>query len=88
MATSVYFLCAVTSASCAVLLGRMFWIHRYRARKLLLWSGVCFACFAVSNSLMFTDMVMVHTAGMTIARAATACVAGAVLLFGLIWDAE
>jgi hypothetical protein len=43
MATAVYFLCALTSACCAVLLGRMFWLHRYRARRLLLWSSLSFA---------------------------------------------
>lgn len=88
MATAVYFLCALTSAACAVLLFRVFWQHRRRARRLMLWSSLSFAWFAVSNALVFTDLVILQTAELAVARAATACVASAFLLFGLIWETE
>lgn len=88
MATVVYFLCALTSAGCALLLFRLFWWHRLRATRLALWSGLSFAWFAISNALVFVDFVMPGTGGFAIARAATACVAGALLLFGLIWETE
>ena len=88
MATAVYFLCALTSAVCAILLFRLFWQHRRRATRLALWSSLSFAWFAVSNALVFADLVILRTGELAIARAATACVAGALLLFGLIWETE
>ena len=88
MANAVYFLCALTSAVCAILLFRLFWRHGRRARRLALWSSLSFAWFAVSNALVFADFVVFRTGGLAIARAATACVAGALLLFGLIWETE
>ena len=88
MATAVYFLCAVTSAACAVLLFRMYLRHRHEATRLALWSSVSFGWFAVSNSLVFVDLVIFRSAEWAIARAATACLASAVLLFGLILETE
>ena len=86
MATAVYFLCAATSVACAVLLFRTFWQHRGRVRPLVLWSSLSFAGFAVSNAIVFVDLVILRTGELAVARAATACFASAVLLFGLIWD--
>jgi hypothetical protein len=88
MATAVYFLCALTSAGCAVLLSRMYWRYRRGARRLVFWSSLSFAWFAISNLLVFTDLVMLPTVELAVARAATACIASALLLFGLIWETE
>jgi hypothetical protein len=66
----------------------MYWRHRSRVTPLLFWSSLAFAWFAVSNALVFTDFVALETADLTVARAVTACLAGASLLFGLIWNAE
>jgi hypothetical protein len=49
---------------------------------------VSFGWFAMSNALVLADLVIFRTAGWAIARAATACLAGTVLLFGLIWETE
>ncbi len=84
----VYVLCAVTSAACATLLFRMFWRHRRHATRLVLWSSLSFAGFAVSNALVLADFVVLGTPALAIARAATACVASAVLLFALVWETE
>ena len=88
MATAVYFLCAVMSAACALLLFRMFWRHRRRATRLAFWSSLAFAWFAVSNVLVFADLVVLETGDLAVARAATACLGGGCLLFGLIWETE
>lgn len=85
MATAVYLLCAVTSALCAVLLLREF---RRRGTRLLLWSSLSFAGFAVSNSLVFTDFVLWPERDLTLIRSLTACGAVALLVFGLVWDLE
>lgn len=86
MASAVYLLCALTSAACAILLFRLFWRHRHHATRLALWSSLSFGWFTISNALAFTDLVVLRTADLAIARAATACIASAVLLFGLIWE--
>ena len=86
--TTVYALCALISAACAIALSQLFWRHRHRTTRLVFWSTVSFAWFAVSNALVFADLVMLQPGELVIARAATACVAGALLLFGLIWETE
>ena len=86
MATVVYLLCAVASAGCAVLLFWVFWQHRGRVRPLALWTGLCFTGFAVSNSLVVIDLVVLQNRALAVARAATACAASGLLLFGLISD--
>lgn len=86
MATVVYLLCAVASASCAVALFRVFWHHRGQATSLVFWTGLCFAGFAISNSLVVIDLVLLRNGALAVARAATACAASGFLLFGLIWD--
>lgn len=86
MAAAVYLLCAVTSALCAALL-----IREYRRRprtRLLLWSSLSFTALAVSNALVFTDFVVLPDVDLSVVRAATACAAVALLLFGLVWEAE
>lgn len=86
MATVVYLLCAVASAGCAVLLSWVFWQHRGHVKPLVLWTGLCFAGFAVSNSLVVIDRVVLQNRALIVGRAATACAASSLLLFGLIWD--
>lgn len=49
----VYILCAVTSAICCVLLARA---YRRNGVTLLLWSAVCFGCFALNNILLTIDL--------------------------------
>ena len=88
IAGGVYVLCAGTSAACASLLFRAMWIYRSRARALVLWSACSFATFAVSNALAVTDLVILQDARLAVARAATACLASALLLLGLITEAS
>ena len=56
--------------------------------RLALWSSLSFAGFAVSNALVFADLAILQTGELAIARAATACAGGALLLGGLIWETE
>jgi len=88
MGSAIYLLCAVASAGCAALLFRTFWFHRGHVRSLVLWTGLSFAGFAISNALVFVDLVILRAERLGGARAATACAASALLLFGLIWDAS
>lgn len=86
MSSLVYILNFLTFAACATLLGRAYWRVRQR---LLLWSGLCFAGLAISNLLVFLDLVILPTQiDLYLARLVTAAVAMLLLIFGLIWEGE
>jgi Family of unknown function (DUF5985) len=83
MASAVYLLAAFTSLACAVLLLRGYARGR---RRLLLWSGLCFAGLTVSNCLVFVDIVLLPAVDLFPLRLVTTTLSLAVLLFGLIWE--
>jgi hypothetical protein len=56
--------------------------------RLLLWSGLCFAALAVSNLVLFADLVVFQGVDMSLWRSSIALVGIATLLYGLIWDAQ
>jgi hypothetical protein len=87
LAEMVYLLCAVTSIVCAVLLARGY--ARSRAR-ILLWSTMSFCFFALNNILLFVDLVIFPGPQHDLSplRDITALLAGMVLVYGLIWDAD
>lgn len=85
MAVLVYLLCGFTSAGCAVLLLREY--RRARSR-LLLWMLLSFVGLTLSNVLIFLDFVVVRGVSLALPRALTTFTATALLLVGLIWDAD
>ncbi|MCE9669198.1 DUF5985 family protein [Myxococcus stipitatus] len=86
MAEAVYILCALTSVACAVLLLRGW---KRSQSRLLLWSGLCFVGMAVSNVLLFVDLVILPTTiDLYMPRLLATLASVAVLLYGLIWDAS
>jgi hypothetical protein len=87
MAEAVYALCALTSIACAVMLLRGY--VRSRAR-FLLWSSLCFVALAVNNVLLFVDNVIYRDVEWISPawRSGVALLGIALLLYGLIWDAE
>jgi hypothetical protein len=85
MAPIIYLLCAVAAFLCAVLLLRAYWRGRYR---LLLWSGLCFAGLTVNNLILVIDKLVLPGGDLSIWRTSVALLAMAVLLYGLIWEAE
>jgi hypothetical protein len=86
MAGAVYILGTLVALCCAILLLRGYARGRQR---LLLWSGLCFFGLAISNFLVFLDLVIYPTqVDLYPLRLATAAVATLLLLFGLIWEAE
>lgn len=85
MGPVVYILGALTSLCCVLLLVRGY----FRVRKrLLLWSGICFTGLAVSNLLIFVDLVLFPDVNLYRVRLITAAVAMILLLYGLVWDSE
>lgn len=83
MGLVVYTLCALTSLACAVLLLRSY--RRSRVR-LLLWSGLCFACFALNNVLLVIDVRVLPEQDLSIVRSLPSLVGIALLLYGLVWE--
>jgi hypothetical protein len=87
MAEAVYVLCALTSAACAAMLLRGY--LRSRAR-FLLWSSLCFIALTLNNLLLVIDKVVFPERVIAVAewRSAIALVGMAVLMYGLVWEAE
>jgi hypothetical protein len=85
MAPIIYLLCAVAAFLCAILLLRAYRRGRYR---LLLWSGLCFAGLTLNNLILVLDKVILSGADLSVWRTSVALLAMAVLLYGLIWEAE
>lgn len=84
MANVVYVLCALTSLACAVLLWRGYGQSRAR---LLLWSSLCFAGFFLNNVMLIVD-VRWSGVDLSLWRSFPALVGIALLIYGLVWDAD
>jgi hypothetical protein len=86
MAGAVYIVGTLVALCCAILLLRGYSRGRQR---LLLWSSLCFFGLAISNGLVFVDMIVLPTqSDLYPLRLATAAVAMLLLLYGLIWEGE
>jgi len=85
MAPAIYVLGAATSLLCTLLLLRGYSSSR---KKLLFWSGMCFAGLTISNSLVFVDLVMFPNVNLYSLRLAVAAFAMVLLLYGLIWSSD
>ena len=85
MAAAVYVLGAFVSLFCAILLLRGYGRGR---RKLLLWSGLCFAGLTVSNGLVFVDLILLPRVDLFTYRLAATTVSMALLLYGLVWESQ
>jgi hypothetical protein len=85
MGFAVYILGTLTTLACTVLLLRGY----ARAKKrLLLWSGLCFAGLTISNILVFVDLVVIPDVDLYLWRLIVAAISMALLLYGLIWDSR
>lgn len=84
-AASVYILCLVASAVCAVLLVRSYFNSRNR---LLLWSAVCFVCLALNNLAVVLDIVYLADADLALVRIIPSLAGVTALLYGFIFEAD
>ncbi|MDC4204344.1 MAG: DUF5985 family protein [Candidatus Manganitrophus sp.] len=84
MAATVYFLSAITSLGCALMLFRGYLRSQTR---LLLWSSLCFVGLTLNNFLLYIDLVIVpDSADLSILRSIAALAGLMLLIYGLIWD--
>jgi len=79
----VYILCAVLSLSCAALL---FIGYRKNKFSLLFWSSIGFFGFALNNTLLFVDVVLIPQTDLSIIRTIPALIGMVVMVYGLISD--
>jgi drug/metabolite transporter superfamily protein YnfA len=77
----VYILCALTSIACALLLFRQ---YRRTHGALVFWSTGCFVCFALTNLLLFVDLVMLPQIDLSIIRTLLTLAGVTMMLYGLI----
>lgn len=82
---AVYALCFLTSAICALLLGRSY--LKTRAR-LLLWSALCFVFLALNNFVVVLDMLVFAGVDLRLLRQGLALAGVLTLLAGFITDRE
>jgi hypothetical protein len=83
--SSVYLLCALTSAAAMLLLLRSYAQNRSR---LLLWSALAFVALACNNLLLFVDVVLLPDVDLLPLRHATALIGVALMLYALVWEVE
>ncbi|MDQ2665535.1 MAG: DUF5985 family protein [Gemmatimonadota bacterium] len=85
MGVFVYFLCALTSLLCAVMLLRG---YGRTGVRLLLWSGLCFACFALNNVILIIDVQMLPDRDLSVLRTLPSLLGMGLLLYGLVWESD
>jgi hypothetical protein len=86
VAPAVYIFGFLVTLACGVLLSRAYAAGR---RRLLLWSAVCFFGLAISNLLVFFDLVILPVQiDLYPERLIAAAVSMLILLYGLIWEGQ
>jgi hypothetical protein len=85
MGPAVYIIGVLVTFCCGVLLTRAYAKVR---KRLLLWSGICFFGLALSNLLVFLDLVILPDVDLYRWRLLTAAAAMLLLVYGLIWEGE
>jgi hypothetical protein len=81
----IYLLCSITALLCAWFLLRAYRRSQYR---LLLWGGLCFVGLTFGNVLLVIDKMIIPYVDLYAWRLLLTLVSLAVLLYGLVWDAE
>jgi hypothetical protein len=85
MAAAVYVLGILVTLACGVLLTRA---YRAVGKRLLLWSAICFYGLALSNVLLFVDLVLLPNVDLYAWRLLTSAISMLILLYGLIWERD
>jgi len=81
MAEIVYILCGVTSMLCAALLYRRFRVTR---TTLLYWSTWSFVFMALTNVLLFVDLILVPATDLSVLRSSVTLLGMITMLYGLV----
>lgn len=85
MYACVTILGTITVGLCAWMLLRGYLDSR---AQLLLWSGLCFAGLAISNSLLFADLALQSHPNLYVWRLSVSAVSILLLVFGLVFESD
>jgi hypothetical protein len=85
MAAVIYLLCALTCASCFVLLMRAYIANRH---SLLFWSALSFGGMTLNNALLVADKIALPTVDLSLLRLTLSLLSLVLLVYGLIWGEE
>ena len=77
----VYIFCALTSIACVAFLFRQYQKTR---TPLLFWSVGCFFLFAVSNILLFVDLILLPQVDLSPIRYSLTLIGMCMMLYGLV----
>lgn len=83
MRFTIYFISFATNLLCSFLLLRA---YRTALKRLLLWSGLCFAGLALGSVMICFDALLVPHVDLFLVRLVVADAAMALLIYGLIFD--
>lgn len=76
---------ALTVFLCAILLLRG---YARTGKRLLLWSGLCFAGLTISNTMLVADLAVFPDVNLYTPRLAVAAVSMLLLLYGLVFESD
>lgn len=85
MTLALDILTLLTTILCAILLLRAYQTVR---RRLLLWSGLCFAGMSVATLLRIADLRVFLSTDLYSYRLGVTAISIALLLYGLIWESQ
>lgn len=85
MSAALYILTCLTTLLCAVLLLRAYFNVR---KKLLLWSGLCFAGLTLTHVLTIFDMLLLPQIDFFTYRLMCTSISMGMLLYGLIGERQ
>lgn len=85
MNTLLYVLTCLTTLLCAILLLRAYFAVR---KKLLLWSGLCFAGLTLTQLFTIMDLVFLPSIDLFTYRLGVTAISLVLLLYGLIWETQ
>ena len=83
MSAALYLLNFAVNMLCSILLLRA---YRRVMKRLLLWSGLCFAGLALSSAMVFVDLIMLPQIDLFPVRLGIGIAALALMVYGLIFE--
>ncbi|HXH76148.1 MAG TPA: DUF5985 family protein [Bacteriovoracaceae bacterium] len=84
MASAVYISCALLSLACSFMLFKGYRQNKFR---LLMWTSIGFLGFALNNTLLFIDLIVLRdTFDLSVIRTVPSLVGMVLLVYGLISD--
>ncbi len=85
MGPAVYIFGFLVTLTCGVLLTRA---YSNVGKRLLLWSAICFYFLALSNLIVFLDLIVFPDVDLYRWRLIAAAIGMVILLYGLIWEGD